>query len=112
MFNLKLAFAGLWPVVLDYGWPLTIIGSIIALEVFSVTVSTYVPFLSPLLSKFRKTLWWIATVAAIALAWGIKMQHDEKARCDAKANVVIDQVDKAVTKSKTTPTGKAEDDNL
>ena len=113
MFSLKLAFAGIWPLILDYSWPILTIAAIILLELFSGVIGTYIPFLATLLEKFRKDLLWVAVVIALCLGWGIKMQRDEKARCDAKAIVTSTQVHKAVTKSHSKPVkGAAEDDNL
>ena len=103
MWALKLTFAGLWPLIVDWAIPLSAIVGLLALEYFSVAVGTYIPPLAPLLERFRKDLLWLAAVIAICLAWGWHMQRDEKARCVAKANVIVHEVDKAVTDANGNP---------
>jgi hypothetical protein len=101
MFAVKLFFAGLWPLIWDYSWPLTIILIIFLIEIFSTTIGIYVPFLAPVLDKIRKDLLWVAVTIAIALLWGAKVGYDAKLRCDAKAAVVVEEVSKEVGKAKT-----------
>lgn len=98
-FWFKLAFAGLGPLIADYAIPLGIVALILVVEFFTAQIESALPFLASGLERVRKDLLWVALVIILCIAWGIHMQHDEKARCDAKATVVQTQVTKAVTRA-------------
>lgn len=103
MFWLKLAVAGIGHGLLHYGIGFAVIAICLLVEYFSVAIGTYIPFLAPLLERFRKDILWVALLTAFGMAMMWVGGHDNAARCDAKAEVVNTEVTKQVTKAKQYP---------
>lgn len=93
-FWFDLQFAGVWPLIGDWVLPLGImaicIGLVLCMQLLPV-------WLQNILSPWEKDLLWVAVMIGLCLAWGAKMQRDDKARCDAKNGVVVTEVHRART---------------
>ncbi len=98
---LKLAFAGLGPMVFHWGIG---VGAIILLVV-AAEFSTMIPIIGPWFEKVRKDLLWVAVAIALVLVGEWIGARDAAARCEAKAAVVTSEVHRAVTRA-TRPTIK------
>ena len=103
MLGLKIMFAGLWPLINDYFWPLLIVAAICVIEFFTAEIEAALPFLAGGLERVRKDLLWVAAVILLCIAWGVHVQIDANKRCLAKAAVVTDAVTKAVTDANGSP---------
>lgn len=99
MFALKLAFAGLGPLIWHWGVG---VGAIIIL-VAAAELTTAIPIIGNWLDKVRKDLLWVAVAIALALVGEYIGARDANGRCDAKAAVVEQAVDKAVTNADKKP---------
>lgn len=113
-FAVKLAFAGLGHLVAHWSIGLIIIAACMVLEFGASFIETEIPIIKPFVEWVQKYILFVAIATALILLGEWLGAKDMATRCDAKAEVVQKQVDKAVTKSKIPKTGmsKFEDDNL
>jgi hypothetical protein len=95
MWAIKLAFAGLGPLIWHWGIGVGLIIFILAAEYFLAAV--------PFVQRFRKDLLWLAVGIALVLVGEYVGSKDMAGRCDAKAAVVTAQVDDAVQSAVKTP---------
>ena len=104
MFAIKLALAGLGPLVWHWGIGVGIIIIILAVEWFL----GYLPFVQ----RIRKDLLWIAFAIAILLLGEWVGKRDADLRCAAKAEVIQSTVDQANTDANGNPLkDKFDEDN-
>lgn len=114
LFPIKLALAGLGHLIAHWSIGLIIIVICIFLEFGAGFIETEIPIIKPLVEWVQKYILYVAIGTALILFGEWLGASDLATRCDAKAAVVQQQVDKAVIKSKVPKTGtsKFEDDNL
>lgn len=106
MFALKLAVAGLGHMVAHWSIGLIVIALCLVGEFGTGWVISYLPILEKPLKWLQKYLLFVAVGTALVLFGEWLGARDMAGRCEAKAAVVVDQVHKAVTKSKTRPGAK------
>lgn len=96
MFAIKLALAGLWPLVWHWGTPVAVIILCLAAEVAIEMFSSSVPFVNLWVRPLQKDLLWVAVAAGVFLygfSDGVKVEH---ARSLAQQHALTKQVDKVV----------------
>ena len=93
---LKIMFAGLWPLINAYFWPLLVVAAILAVEFFTAEIEAALPFLAGGLERIRKDLMWVAAVIVLCITWGVHIEIITNKRCLAKAVVIDNAVSKVV----------------
>jgi hypothetical protein len=95
-FGIKLALAGLWPLVWHWGTPVAIIILCLAAELAIGWFSASVPFVATFLKPLQKDLLWVAAAAGLFLygfSDGVSVEHT---RSIAQQHALTKQVDKVV----------------
>lgn len=98
-FGIKLALAGLWPLVWHWGTPVAIIILCLAAEVAIGWFSASVPFVGTFLKPFQKDLLWVALAAGLFLygfSDGVSVEHGrsvaQQSALKTQVGRVVDQV--------------------
>jgi hypothetical protein len=93
---LKVAFAGIWPIIGYF----SIGGIIIAICIAGVVIGTffqgYFPFLAPICNELRRDFIWVGLLAATIMGTSSYIVAQEHARCEAQTQVITNTVDDAV----------------